>query len=538
MLYIPTTALLMRLFITAVLCVCSIVVPLRVKAQQSLALSVTPPFSQMVVEPGDVFKSYVKIINTNIFPLTVYATPVNFASADENGTPSFIPLVGETPEKSTLASWITVAKEPLEVLPESSAQLEYTITVPENAPPGGHFAAILIGTKPPEGSKNDSVKTSQVVSSLFMVRVTGDVKEEGQIREFSIDDALVSSPEATFSLRFLNAGNVYLQPQGDITIYNMWGKERGVIPVNQKTNFGNVLPQSIRKFSFTWSGTPSISDIGRHKAIATISYGIDEKRSVDRTIYFWVVPIRGTLLTIGFILFFGLLVVFSIRRYIQRVLNMAGIEKQVLTQHRGLREKVTRREIVAPLRAGVLDLRSAVQGERNSRLQKKNEHPLRAFVHLYRIPLLLIGAVLLFALIATWFVMEAREDARPYEVRILRDDGSAPLNTTGTTTPKEVLAQPLSATPVSPARANITVVNASGKDGAVDLVRTRIINAGFSIQDVSRDADVRPRSVIIYNQSMATMATKLSGALDNIPLSVRPAGEEAEPSMLLIIGAE
>ena len=38
---------------------------------------------------------------------------------------------------------------------------------------------------------------------------------------------------------------MHIQPQGDIKIFNMWGQERGVIPVNRQTMFGKPFYQKV-----------------------------------------------------------------------------------------------------------------------------------------------------------------------------------------------------------------------------------------------------------------------------------------------------
>ena len=108
-------------------------------------------------------------------------------------------------EGTTLAEWIQLDKqEAITIAPEQSHEIPFTILVPEEVAPGGHFAAILIGTKPPDDGKKLVVKTSQIVTSLFFVRIQGDVVESGHIRTFTVDDSVVSIPSAEFNLRFEN----------------------------------------------------------------------------------------------------------------------------------------------------------------------------------------------------------------------------------------------------------------------------------------------------------------------------------------------
>ena len=80
------------------------------------------------------------------------------------------------------------------------------------------------------------------------------------------------------------------------------------IPINAQTHFGNVLPNSIRKFEFTWKGEQSLSDIGRYKAVVTLGYGIEGRKFQSSATYFWVIPVKSVLMVLGGALFIVLFV--------------------------------------------------------------------------------------------------------------------------------------------------------------------------------------------------------------------------------------
>lgn len=343
-------------------------VPATISAD-SQSLSVTPPLFQLSIEPGDVWQSSVRVVNTNEFPLTVYAEVVNFVSEGEGGLGRFMPILKEDNVKATLAEWIEIPAGPHTISPGQTREVSFFIDVPEDAAPGGHFAAILISTEPPKSEGTPmALLTTQTVASLFFMRIEGDVVEKGDIREFSVLGRSIELPEAEFSLRFENKGNVHLQPQGDIVIANMWGKERGIIPINQDTHFGNVLPESVRDFHFSWKGERSLTDIGRYKAIATLAYGEDGVKSVSTITYFWVIPIKGAFMTLGAILLFILAVTWMIRRYVRRMLLLAGVDPDYVEAERPSKENTrdvnlrSYTAVSAPLRSGVLDLRTRLDG--------------------------------------------------------------------------------------------------------------------------------------------------------------------------------
>jgi hypothetical protein len=343
--------------------------PSLAHAQSEQVLSVTPPLFQLSVAPGDVWQSSIKVVNSNPYDLTVYAEVVNFASQGESGQGKFIPILEDDEKASTLAEWIQISKDPYIITREQTADIPFFVDIPKDASPGGHFAAILISTQPPQkGDEKLSVLTTQTVSSLFFVRIEGDIHEEGNIREFRAIDSFVDTPEVEFTLRFQNKGNVQLQPRGDIVITNMWGTERGIIPINEKSHFGNVLPESIRDFRFSWKGEYSITDIGLYKAIATLGYGEKDIKNVSQVTYFWVIPLKATLITVSIIVLFISLVTWMIKLYVRKMLYLAGVniedeldQKTWVTTHELTKKSelkvVTYKNVTAPITEGVSDLK-------------------------------------------------------------------------------------------------------------------------------------------------------------------------------------
>lgn len=370
-------------------------------AQASLSVSITPPLVQLSIGPGESWSSTLKVINSNDYDATFYADVVDFAASGEQGQGTFIPLVGGTstgPLPYSLASWITLPDGPLTLKAGESGALPYTVHVPADAEPGGHYAAILVGTEE-GGAKLDgpTMRVSSYVSSLFFVKIRGETVEQGRIREFRTADEVSGDASADLILRFENTGNTHLQPRGDITIYNMWGKERGQLFVNADSgNFGNVLPHSTRRFSFSWKGEDDLFDIGRYSAVVTLAYGDEGRQNVSAVAYFWVVPTGPVAITLGSIIAIVLALTWFIRRYIRRAL---ALERERLGLATGATPApapaLNVQVLIEPLREGVVDLRKA--GQQNPGVPAVTYRSLArryalAFVFLALMIALIIGA--------------------------------------------------------------------------------------------------------------------------------------------------
>lgn len=419
-------------------------VPFHLHAQ-SQALTVTPPLFQISIEPGSVWQSSIKVANSNEFPLTVYAQVVNFAAEGEGGKGKFIPVLNKSESQGTFAEWIEISEGP-HVIPEGqTGDISFFVDVPHDAAPGGHFAAILIETKPPDDTNAEvfSVGTSQAVASLFFARVEGDVIESADIREFSVTERIVEIPDAEFSLRFENKGNVHVQPRGNIVIKNMWGTERGVIPVNNKTHYGNVLPGTIRDFRFTWKGEQSVADIGRYSAEAMLTYGDDDIKSATSVTYFWVVPLKATVIVLTTLISLIWFITFAVRAYIRRMLTLAGVDVETLDKpHEAMSVRasddavndvhLTSYKIVTkPLRDGAQDF--------SKRLRSVHEffgviRMITEFVWHYKLFFVTLLILVTAFVLGVAYVSEVSERGKAYEVTI--DEGDATMVITGETSTK------------------------------------------------------------------------------------------------------
>lgn len=438
---------LLRVFACAVAASAVLVlIPLReVSAQRALSVTVTPPLFQLTIGPGESWASTVKIVNDNAYDVPYYATVMDFAAEGEEGHAKFVPLVEETTDPTranfSLASWLTIDPGPYMIAAGSSVEIPFSVEIPETAEPGGHYASILIGTQPPEDVAGGSLmKISSYVSSLLFVKISGDVIEKGRIREFRTEKVFYESPQSDFLLRFENTGNTHLKPQGDVTLYNMWGKERGRIEINQKSNFGNVLPKSIRKFQFSWEGESSMADIGRYSAVVTLAFGQDYKQNVTAVTYFWVIPTVPMLITLGCIAFFALALSWLIRRYIRRALELERIRSglplsiNVPESHEVPTESFTAAPapaptmgvLLEPIREGVIDLR-ALAGSRSSAPVTQAVHPaaplavsesmtVRGFVYKYRYFFVFLAMVVLGVLAVQSYMRSALVPTRGFQI--------------------------------------------------------------------------------------------------------------------------
>lgn len=527
-----------------------------IRAQEGQRLSVTPALFEMSAEPLQEWRSSIKVVNPNQYPLTVYVEPVNFLPRGEGGDGSLVPVGEGGADGVTLAEWIEVDRAAIVLAPEETKDVPFIVRVPEGAAPGGHFAAFTVSTKPPVSTPGASqIRTAQVVTALFFVRIAGDVVEQGAIREFRAEQRFVSTPDVTFALRFQNDGNVHLRPQGDIVITNMWGQERGIIPINRQAHFGNVLPNSIRKFSFSWQGDLSLSDIGRYKAEVTLAYGQDARQFVTSSTHFWVIPLGPLVITLGSMAAILSLAIWLIRWYVRRMLSMSGYlptPRQPMVRSKRARNDL---DLAHP------STNEEQQQITNSRLSLWWTHGLRllealisilprlqrATAWLRELPerqKIILGVTFLIVLLVGLgvFMKSAFESQRSYQIRY--DDASR-----DTTVGSDEIAfeSQRGNTPVPSDQEGrtgiespqIDIVNVSGVAGAGATVALLIETMGYEVGSVTTELGVEQgRTVIVYDPSATDVALELSADLDNAPLSAFSEPASTTAPVVVYVGSD
>jgi len=515
------------------------------QAQESLTLSISPTLFDMSAEPGQSWQSNLRVVNVNKYDLTVYVEVVNFAPKGEGGDGRFIPVIDGSTSNSTLAEWFTITSEPVVVPPEQTREVPFTVSVPKDASPGGHFAAILVGTKPIDKKDDESrIQTAQMVTSLFFAKVAGDVIESGSIREFTTEETYLNSPEVTFSLRFENKGNVHLQPQGEIKIFNMWGHERGILPINQYSKFGNVLPKSIRKFNLTWKGEWSISEIGRYRAIATLGYGTDARQFTSAETYFWVIPFKLIIsITIGLLIFF-FTISWLVKLYIRRVLALAGINVaeqknvgSVVNSTPQKQKRLVRFKFHAPVQAGILDLSKRLESSSSIRSRVMT---IFEFIKQYK---LFFGGLTLFVLFLTmiiWYLLSVNTEHRPYEVVYLNNESST-LRTSEDILYEQMLqslAISSDSFKIKSDLPNLAVVNRSGVPGIGANSKLNLQKIGYKVTKLEADFNsTQNKTVIVSSNNTYEAALELSKLFNNALVSVQESTSNEVP-ITIYLGEE
>ncbi len=255
-------------------------------AHHAYALKVDPALVSVSLSPGE--SKVLSVTLTNDAKASVAIQPKMFAATAGNNEAGF-PAYTPANQEDTLANWITINGTAQTTLQADEAKkVDITLSLPQDAAPGGHYAAIGWGVLSADPSADGAVSVQGQIMTNIALDVPGEVFEKGGIASLSTKDKLTKYDRLPidFSVRVINEGNRHFKPTGNVVIRDMFGRVAATLPVNDGIGGGNVLPQSTREFKASWKEGFAL---GKYTATADLLLG--GAGSASEAYTFWVLPI-------------------------------------------------------------------------------------------------------------------------------------------------------------------------------------------------------------------------------------------------------
>lgn len=253
------------------------------KSQDSTAktgIQISPLSYEFEIKSGATQAGKFTIKNLDGVPMDYALETELFETISEEGAPSFKGVTRPT-GVSTLADWIKFSTPITGTLEAySSLEINFTIEVPANAEPGGHYAAIFAKQIKKDAEGKTQLGVSSRVGLILLVSVPGQVTKGGEITSFTHPSFVWKGP-IDFSMKFRNTGTVHYESIGTVNIDPIIGKSR---TVNLGTH--TVIPKSTRLYSGTWNNN---YPFGYYKLTAEAKDG--EGKTVMATGVLWAIPL-------------------------------------------------------------------------------------------------------------------------------------------------------------------------------------------------------------------------------------------------------
>ena len=261
---------------------------------QGAGVGISPLTFELTANPGDVIENQVKVYNPSDATIGIKMEVEDFTIEGEIGHVRIEPAGTET---YSLATWVKMEPEEFTLGPGEQKFVKFTINIPDNAEPGGHYGSILARTTAVVGGEYIGAAIAGRVGSLVLLSIAGEVEENLIVKDFSAPRYSEYGP-IPFVIRFENKGTVHVKPKGFVTVTNWLGRKVTDIEIPQR----NVLPNSIRmietSFSEKWLWA------GKYTATLTGSYGMSNTHLIPAVITFWAFPWKIGILILVVLIFF------------------------------------------------------------------------------------------------------------------------------------------------------------------------------------------------------------------------------------------
>lgn len=262
-------------------------------------LRISPLTFEITANPGDTISNVLEVYNTEEEAVTVIMEAQDFVPLGEGGQ---VMIAEESNETFSLAKWMVLSPTEFFMEPGERRVVTFTIQVPHNGEPGGHYGSVL--TKIAGSPSGGASAVAQKIGSLLLLQVAGPVQEQMWVKSFAVPEFSEQGP-ITFETRLENVGSVHLKPYGFVTITDIFGRKQAQLSIDAK----NVLPNSIRKIDTVWNEKFLF---GRYTATITAVYG-SANAPLSYVTTFWVIPWKQTAAG-GFGALILLFILFKMRR--------------------------------------------------------------------------------------------------------------------------------------------------------------------------------------------------------------------------------
>jgi hypothetical protein len=295
----------------------------------SLGLSTAPQVFELEVFPGQIIENKITLGNLSGVPIPILVETTDFTANDNSGEMEF----DESSNDPIIASrkWFTIENQNFILEAGEKTIVNFKISVPKDAEPGGHYSVMLFEPQLPSYYfQAGQPKSIPVIGVLFMISVKNMSLEPEEIKNpieitgfeipekekmknlekalasvfnissdaFAADINISEKTPSSFYLTIKNNDIFHHKLQGKISIYNFWGEKVGegeiskitVLPGKTRGFSVDILPQASKIISWL---PASISDFlaqnaafGKYKAVLELG---EEKNAIElnKNFSFW-----------------------------------------------------------------------------------------------------------------------------------------------------------------------------------------------------------------------------------------------------------
>lgn len=217
----------------------------------SLSIGTAPTSEYLELELGATYNGELVVWNLTEAQIKYNILLKGFKQI-ENQPGTAIMLTDKEEERAlySAASWITVEKTEINLLPNRNEKIYYTITVPEDATEG-EYNAILAFISDTNTSATGTATFTNLSSGMpILIKIGDDFLENAELLSFTSNKSFYEKPTLQFETRIKNIGDTHITPTGEIVLTNFLGQELARIPFNP--NGQSILRENSGNYETIW----------------------------------------------------------------------------------------------------------------------------------------------------------------------------------------------------------------------------------------------------------------------------------------------
>lgn len=280
-------------------------------AQSSLNIGTSPTSEKLTLEPGEKYSGEIVVWNLANESINYIVFVRGFRQV-ENQPGTAIMLTEEQEARATYsaASWVTVSRERIELVPNKNEKIFYEINVPSDVTKGEYNFIITLLSETEVERMGTGTITALSAGTPVLIKVGDDFAENAELLKFDSDRNFYERPSVTFETRISNLGDTHITPVGEIILTNIFKQEVGKIVFN--TNGQSILRDNVGNYETVWNYGSFLTENNRlilgpidAKFVATYRNFQPGFAPLIAETSFWIIPWKYIVLAILLIVTFG-----------------------------------------------------------------------------------------------------------------------------------------------------------------------------------------------------------------------------------------
>ena len=236
------------------------------------SITISPVAKRYTFDAGETKRDKLTIVNDGEtdYDFIVYARPYYTAST------SYEPVFNSDRANADSYKWVQFDRTKFRIKAGEKIDVNYTVRVPDNAAPGGHYGVLFAETQVSTQTEDAvAIGRNRRVGSIIYATVNGDYKVGGSID--SVRTSFFQTGKPLTSNSFVsNSGNTDFLANVRLEVKSIFGKTKFT-----DTKEYAVLPDTTRDIEMKWSKSPIF---GLYKAETSVS-ALDQKKAASSYVF-------------------------------------------------------------------------------------------------------------------------------------------------------------------------------------------------------------------------------------------------------------